>query len=98
MIIADMARASGFGFDLWQSRRFNETTKEGKLMIKIYYSSVDGCRSVKNFKSLAGAKKYSHRMIGKHPEIGSNYAVSGDGIGKVQVAGASLAEMFPQEG
>ena len=64
-------------------------------MIKVHYSSVDGYHQTGSFKTLAGAGRYARRWIGEHPEIGSSYAVSSDGIGKITVDGASLAELFP---
>jgi hypothetical protein len=64
-------------------------------VIKLRYSSVDGCGKQKSFKSLKGARKYAQEMVGKNPEMGSRYAVSGDGIGKIVVIeGAALAELF----
>lgn len=64
-------------------------------MIKIKYQAVDGYREGKSFMSLKGAQKYAHDRVGAHPEMGSYYAVSGDGIGKVTVEGVSLTELFP---
>jgi hypothetical protein len=63
-------------------------------MIKVFYSSVDGYRKSKSFKTLKGARKYAQERIGKNPEMGSYYAVSGDGIGKIQVDGVPLAHLF----
>lgn len=65
-------------------------------MVTIYYTAVDGFAKRKDYKTLGGAQKYAHSMIGKHPEIGSGYAVSGDGVGKIAVRGATLAELFPE--
>ena len=64
--------------------------------IKVRYSSVDSYRKTAKFKTLKGAQKFAQDWVGKHPEIGSTYAVSSDGIGKVTVEGASLAELFPE--
>ena len=36
------------------------------------------------------------KWVGAHPEIGSTYAVSGDGVGKVTCQGVSLSELFPE--
>lgn len=64
--------------------------------IRLYFSTIDNCRKVARYKSLAGAQKAAWDRVGKHPEIGSNYAVSGDGIAKVVVSGdATMAELFP---
>jgi hypothetical protein len=64
-------------------------------MIKVNYSSVDGHRQTRSFKTVAGAGRYARRWIGEHPEIGSHYAISSDGAGKITVDGASLGELFP---
>ena len=64
-------------------------------MIKLVYLSVDGFRKSKQFKRLAGARKYAQEMVGKHPEIGSFYAVSSDGVGTIRnVSGCRLADLF----
>lgn len=65
-------------------------------MIKVRYSSIDGFKKTKTFKTLKGAQKAAHYWIGAHPEIGSTYAVSGDGVGKVTLQGATLKEVFPE--
>jgi hypothetical protein len=63
-------------------------------MIKVKYSSVDGYRKTKPFKTLKGARKYAQRCVGENPDMGSHYAVSFDGIGKIQVEGVALADLF----
>jgi ribosomal protein S6E (S10) len=63
--------------------------------IKVRYSSVDGCRKTSKFKTLKAAQKFAQKAVGEHPDLGSSYAMSFDGIGKVTVEGASLAELFP---
>jgi len=65
------------------------------MSITIRYSSIDCCRKTRKFKTLAGARRFAQKMIGKTPEMGSYYAVSGDGVGKVEVSGAFLHELFP---
>lgn len=74
----------------------DQTMTTNLPLIKLYFSTIDNCRSVKVFKTLAGAQKAAWDRVGKHPEIGSNYAVSGDGVVKVTVAGATLKELFPE--
>jgi len=64
------------------------------MVIKVKYSSVDGGGKSRSFKSLKGARKFAQDWVGKNPEIGSTYAVSGDGIGKIEVMGAKLADLF----
>lgn len=66
-------------------------------MIKVKYSSVDRFRKTGSFKTLKGARKFAQSWIGKYPEMGSSYAVSGDGIGKIEVQGCALAELFGEE-
>jgi len=64
--------------------------------ITVYYSSVDGVRKRRTFKTLAGANKYARDMIGDFPTVATNYAVSDDGIGKIQVRGTTLEELFDE--
>jgi hypothetical protein len=65
-------------------------------MIKVYYQSVDHCRKTRSFKTLAGAQKFAQAWVGETPELGTFYAVSADGVGKVTVSGASLKALFPK--
>jgi hypothetical protein len=63
-------------------------------MIKIYRTSIDGCRSVRSFKSLKGARKFATDAVGPQDAFGGHYAVSNDGIVKVTWAGCTRAELF----
>lgn len=63
--------------------------------IIVRYSSVDRFSETKRFATLGGAQRYAQRMLGKHPTQGTHYAVSDDGIGKIEVEGTSLRELFP---
>jgi hypothetical protein len=63
--------------------------------ITVTYSSIDGARKTRRFKSLEGARAFACKWVGEHPEVGTGYAVSADGVGKVTVSGATLAELFP---
>ena len=63
--------------------------------IKVVYRSIDRFYEVRRFKTLEGARRYAHKRVGAHPEVGYGYAVSGDGVGKVTVTGAALHELFP---
>jgi len=58
--------------------------------------SIDGVRRSRTFKTLAGAQALAHDWVGEHPSIGTGYAVSDDGVTKVTVRGAALADIFPQ--
>lgn len=63
--------------------------------IKVTYSSIDGVYKTARFKTLAGAQAFAQKWLGKTPEIGGWYAVSGDGMGKIEAQGATLQELFP---
>jgi hypothetical protein len=67
------------------------------MEIIITYSSCDGCRDRRVFKTVNAARRFAHKWVGAHPEIGSTYAISGDGVGKITVYGISLADLFPEE-
>lgn len=63
--------------------------------IKIRYSAIDGAAKTKTFKTLAKAKAYAVDRVGTGPEIGSSYAVSSDGVGKIRIEGCTWQELFP---
>jgi hypothetical protein len=65
-------------------------------MIKVYYSTIDGHSTAKSFHSLTEARAWAKYWVG-NPEIGSSYAISGDGIGKITCSGCTLYELFDQE-
>lgn len=62
--------------------------------MKITYQSCDGARKTRTFKTLAGARKFAQEWVGKNPEMGSRYAISGDGIGKITAEGVELRALF----
>lgn len=63
--------------------------------ITVYLRSVDGFSKTRKYKTLAGAQKFAQDYAGKHPEIGSGYAISGDGVCRIMVKGITLKELFP---
>lgn len=65
--------------------------------IYVTYSSVDGAEKDRSFRTLEAAREFAHHWIGAHPEIGSRYAVSPDGIGKIEVVGCTLRDLFPDQ-
>ena len=72
------------------------------MKIKVKYSSIDGYHKYATFKTLKGAQKFAQKWVGEHPDIGmgfgAGYAVSYDGIGKIEVAGdATLKDLFPDD-
>lgn len=70
--------------------------KNPETRIDVYYSTVDGYFKEKNFQSLADAQAFAQKYVGTHPEIGSSYAISADGVGKIEVDGAALEDLFPE--
>lgn len=66
-------------------------------MISVTYSSVDGYRKTRRYKSLFGAQKFAQKMVGERPDVSATfgYAVSDDGVGKITVRGASIFDLFP---
>jgi hypothetical protein len=67
-----------------------------KRDVGVSYRSVDGFSQTRSFKTLEGAQAYAQKMVGDAPTFGSFYAVSDDGVGRVTVRGATLAELFPR--
>jgi hypothetical protein len=68
------------------------------VRIVVRYQSIDRFSKTRTFKTLAGAQKFAQNWVGKTPDLGSSYAVSEDGIGKITVSGASLLDLFPAIG
>lgn len=68
---------------------------EGSMNIVVSYRSVDHFSKRRRFKTLAGARRFAQKYVGETPELGSCYAVSGDGVGRIMVSGATLLELFP---
>lgn len=66
-------------------------------MIKLRFTTLDGIRKTKKFKTLAGARKAAHDWVGTNAEIGSYYAISGDGVVKVTTEGCKLTDIWPVE-
>jgi hypothetical protein len=65
-------------------------------MYTLNYSTLDGFFKRKTFTTLAEAREWAKYWVG-NPEIGSHYAVSADGIGKVTCTGCTLYELFDQK-
>lgn len=65
-------------------------------MIRVRYSTIDHYQEARWFGTLKGAKAFAQKCVGEHPEIGSFYAVSSDGVGKITVQGAALTDLFPE--
>ena len=69
--------------------------QRGEPVITIIYTSIDRLRKRRTFKTLAGARRFAHKWVGAHPDPGSFYAVSSDGIGKVEWTGTTFDDLFP---
>lgn len=65
-------------------------------MIRLYFDAVDGPIGRFQYKSLEAAQRAAQRRLGEAPEIGSLYAVSGDGVVTLRAEGASWGELFPK--
>jgi len=64
--------------------------------ITVVYQAIDGYSKTGSFTSLESARRFARQWVGEHPEFGSDYAVSADGVGKVMVYGVSLRTLFPE--
>jgi hypothetical protein len=63
-------------------------------MIKITRTTIDGSRTVRRFKSLAGARKFARDCVGPQHGEGGHYAVSSDGVCKIEWANITRRELF----
>lgn len=63
-------------------------------MIKVKYSSDGRTSKWRSFRTLGRARVFAQYWVGKNPDIGPTYAASRDGIGKIEVKGATLADLF----
>jgi len=68
------------------------------LVIRVTYKTIDRICLTRKFKTLRGARAFAHKWVGARPEMGSFYAVSGDGVGRITVTGCLLQELFPEAG
>ena len=66
------------------------------MEIIVKYKSIDRCSRNRKFKTLEGAQKFAHKMVGETPEFGGFYVISGDGVGKITCEGCSFADLFPK--
>ena len=69
--------------------------KPEEKIITITYSSIDGASKTRKYWSLKGAQKFAQEWIGETPTLGRTYAISDDGVGKIEVEGVSLQDLFP---
>jgi hypothetical protein len=64
-------------------------------MITVHVTTVDRFHVSRRYKTLAGAQRFAQHWVGETPEIGSHYAICGDGVAKV-VSNISLHKLFPK--
>ena len=64
------------------------------MTIAIHSTTIDGQRQTKTYRSLSGARKYAMAQVGRFPQVCDTYAISGDGITKITVDGASLPDLL----
>lgn len=69
----------------------------GSKKFALRYRACDGFRETRYFATLAGLRKRAVYWVGEHPDLGSDYAVSFDGIGTVRVSGCSIRDVFPED-
>ncbi len=69
---------------------------KGGRDIRFHYSTIDHYSESRRFKSLDGARAYAKRRLGDSYDISETfrYAVAGDGVAKLEVRGASWAELL----
>jgi hypothetical protein len=65
------------------------------MTITIHYLAVDGARATRRFRTIKEAQAYAHDRVGKHPEIGSYYAVSGGWRGPDHRGGLHPVRIIP---
>jgi len=66
-------------------------------MFSLLYTSIDGVEISHECDNLDEARAFAHKWVGRHPEMGSFYAISGDGVGKIECFGCPLEDLFPEE-
>jgi hypothetical protein len=66
-----------------------------EIGIRVIYDSVDHHHEARRFKTMKAAQRFAHRWVGTTPEIGTDYAVSPDGIGRITCEGCDVYTLFP---
>ena len=63
--------------------------------ITVEYMSVDGCHTLRRFDAIEDARAYALNWLGEGWEMGSNYAVSGDSVGTIELSGIPIDQLLP---
>lgn len=66
------------------------------MAVTVHYEAIDGFRETKTFGCLGKARAYAQHWIGETPSIGTGYAVSDDGVGKITAEGVRVSALFPK--
>ncbi len=73
------------------------TAGEPETAITVYYRAIDGYTETGLFTNLEDATVYAHNKVGVKADLGFNYAVSFDGVGKVTVVGCALTDIWKEQ-
>lgn len=67
--------------------------------ITLYYKTIDRFSERRTFKTLKGARAYARKRMGTSYYISEtfHYAVSFDGVGKLEARGATLDELLKED-
>lgn len=65
------------------------------MEIHLSYRAIDGYKLEESFSSIVDARKFAYKWVGESPELGSYYAVSSDGVGRLMWDGIEAKELFP---
>lgn len=85
-------------FDFLNSCLLRRSDSTMTTLIKLRFSTADRYSKTRTFKTLKGARKWAHEMIGAHPDISLQfrYAVGMYGDSKIEIReGTTFAELFP---
>jgi hypothetical protein len=63
-------------------------------MITIHYFAADGFAKTASFSELSDARNYVQLWAGKNCDVVGNDAVTFDGVARLSVEGASLADLL----
>jgi hypothetical protein len=68
-----------------------------KAKITVHYTTVDNYYESRSFETIEGARAWAMHWVGQCPELGMVYAISSDGVGKIQCYGCTVRDLFPED-
>jgi hypothetical protein len=68
-----------------------------ELRIVVRYRAIDNFTKRGEFRSIAGARRFAKKYLGDEFEIGTGYAVTYDGIGRITVEGTDLYTLLDRK-